>query len=142
MSTTPSTRRRSFLWALLRQRCPRCREGRMFAGSFRMNDPCRVCGRLFQREEGYFLGAMYFSYALATAVLLPLYLVVMLLLPGQDTWVIALVATALYLPFVPVVFRYSRVLWVYVDEIVSPGESSEAPYEKVRREQIERGQRH
>ena len=82
----------------------------MFSGLWHMNDPCPTCGSLFQREEGYFLGAMYFSYALATAVLLPLYLLAMLLLPGQSTLTVALVATACYLPFVPAVFRYSRVL--------------------------------
>jgi hypothetical protein len=133
-------RRRSLLWALVRQRCPRCRDGRMFAGSFRMNDPCPVCGRLFQREEGFFLGAMYFSYALATAVLVPIFLLVTLLLPGQHSVIIVLVSALCYFPFVPVIFRYSRVLWVYVDELVSPGESSDAAYEKVRKQQIEKGQ--
>lgn len=125
--------RRSFLWAMIRQRCPQCREGRMFRGVWQMNDPCPTCGKLFQREEGYFLGAMYFSYALATGVLIPLYLLGFLLLPDADTLLIALLATGLYVPFVPLVFRYSRVLWVYVDQVVSPGESSAAPYEKVRR---------
>lgn len=134
---TAPLRRRSLLAAILRLRCPRCREGRMFAGTFKMNDPCPVCGKLFQREEGYFLGAMYFSYALATAVLIPLYVVAMLLMPGQDTLVIALVATLAYLPFVPAVFRYSRVLWVYVDQAVSPGDSCAVSFEKMRRKQIE-----
>ena len=110
----------------------------MFSGVWRANDPCPVCGKLFQREEGYFLGAMYFSYALATGVLIPLYLLFWLLLPTEDTLLIALLATGLYLPLVPVVFRYSRVLWVYVDQLVSPGESSAAPYEKVRRGQADR----
>src|SRR5262245_38883945 len=131
--------RRRLVTAMLRQRCPRCREGRMFSGMFRMNDPCPVCGLIFQREEGYFLGAMYFSYALATGVLIPLYLVAMLLLPGQDTWVIALAATLAYVPFIPAVFRYSRVLWVYVDHIVSPGASSAAAFEKMRQREIEEG---
>ena len=45
----------SWLWALLRQRCPNCRKGRMFRSLFDMNDPCPECGTLFQREEGYFL---------------------------------------------------------------------------------------
>jgi uncharacterized protein (DUF983 family) len=135
---TTSAPRRSLIWSLLRQRCPSCREGRMFSGVWHMNDPCPVCGKLFQREEGYFLGAMYFSYALATFVLLPLYGLVFMLLPEADTLIIALVATGLFLPLVPLVFRYSRVLWVYVDQLVSPGESSAAPYEKLRREQIER----
>src|SRR5262249_30124653 len=113
MTTTTGRPRRSFLWAMIRQRCPHCREGRMFSGVWHMNDPCPVCGKLFQREEGYFLGAMYFSYALATAVLIPLYVLAFLVLPTNDTLVIALFATGLYLPLVPAVFRYSRVLWVY-----------------------------
>ena len=57
------------LRAILRQRCPRCRRGRMFRGRLTMNDPCPVCGLVFQREEGYFLGAMYVSYALSAATL-------------------------------------------------------------------------
>jgi uncharacterized protein (DUF983 family) len=132
-----------WLWALLRQRCPRCHKGRMFRGLFQMNDPCPECGLLFQREEGYFLGAMYVSYFLATAVLIPLYVIAALLLPGQSSLVIALVATAAYLPFVPAVFRYSRLLWIYLDRAVCNSDTSAQPYEKVRREQLARrsGQR-
>ena len=37
----------------------------MFRGVFAMNDPCPVCGLLFKREEGTFLGAMYVSYVLS-----------------------------------------------------------------------------
>jgi uncharacterized protein (DUF983 family) len=130
--------RRSLLRALLRQRCPTCREGRLFCGVFRMNDPCPVCGRILQREEGYFLGAMYFSYALALGVLVPLYLGLALLLPEVHSATLAALATLLYLPMVPAVFRYSRVIWLVVDELVSPGRSCEAPYEKARRAEIER----
>ena len=32
------------LWAILRERCPRCRKGRIFNRLFQMNDPCPVCG--------------------------------------------------------------------------------------------------
>jgi uncharacterized protein (DUF983 family) len=126
----------SWLWALLRQRCPHCHKGRMFRGLFEMNDPCPVCGVLFQREEGYFLGAMYFGYVLATAVLIPLYLVAALFMPGQSSLVVALVATLAYLPFVPIVFRYSRLLWIYLDRAVCAGETSAPPYEKLRKEQL------
>jgi uncharacterized protein (DUF983 family) len=56
------------LWAVVRMRCPRCRRGRMFKGLLQMNDPCPVCGLIFEREEGYFLGAMYVSYVLGCAV--------------------------------------------------------------------------
>src|SRR6185295_15533099 len=51
--------------AVLRQRCPRCLEGRVFRGMLAMNDACPECGLVFEREPGYFVGAMYVSYAMA-----------------------------------------------------------------------------
>jgi uncharacterized protein (DUF983 family) len=36
------------LCPILRQRCPRCRTGRMFRDLFEMNDLCPVCGLPFQ----------------------------------------------------------------------------------------------
>jgi uncharacterized protein (DUF983 family) len=126
----------SWLWALIRQRCPRCHKGRMFRTLLQMNDPCPVCGLLFQREEGYFLGAMYVSYFLSAAVLIPLYLIAMLLMPNHNSIIVALVATAAYLPFIPFVYRYSRLLWIYLDRAVCGGETSAQVYEKVRKEQL------
>src|SRR5436305_13601199 len=70
------------LGALLRQRCPRCHKGRLFRGWFAMNDPCPVCGLIFQREEGYFLGAMYVSYLLGAVLLGAGYFVGTTLLPA------------------------------------------------------------
>jgi len=134
-STAPGGRL-ACLWALLRQRCPRCHQGHVFHGLFQMNDPCPVCGTIFQREEGYFLGAMYVSYALATGILIPLYLAAALLMPRQDSIVIALVATAAYLPFIPLVFRYSRLVWIYLDRAVCGSETSAQAYEKVRKERF------
>src|SRR5436309_3896909 len=61
------------VWAVLRHRCPRCHQGKMFRGLFTMNDPCPVCGLLFQREEGTFLGAMYVSYVLAGVLMAAIY---------------------------------------------------------------------
>lgn len=123
------------LWALVRQRCPRCRRGKMFRGVFAMNDPCSVCGLLFQREEGYFLGAMYVSYALSAAVLVPMFFATMALFPEANPLLLTLGVMVAYWPFVPSVFRYSRVIWVYIDQLVSPGDSSAGAYEKVRRQQ-------
>jgi hypothetical protein len=100
-----------------------------------MNDPCPVCGLIFQREEGYFLGAMYVSYVLSLAVLGPLYLLAALLLPGRHSLMLVLVATAGYLPFVPLVCRYSRTVWIYLDRAVCGGDSSAGAYEKWRQAQ-------
>ncbi|HLN31128.1 MAG TPA: DUF983 domain-containing protein [Gemmataceae bacterium] len=120
------------LWAMARLRCPRCRTGRIFRGHFAMNDPCPVCGLIYEREEGYFLGAMYFSYFLSSGILIAFYVAAYLLLPGWNSMPLALVAVILYLPFMPAVFRYSRVLWIYFERAVSPSDISAGMYERQR----------
>jgi uncharacterized protein (DUF983 family) len=122
----------ALLRALVRQRCPRCREGRMFRGTFAMNDPCPVCGLIFQREEGYFLGAMYVSYVLSSALLLPFYFLIAEFFPNWNGILIATVAMLPFLPLSPAVFRYSRVLWIYLDRTVDPTDINAGPYEKFR----------
>ena len=87
----------------------------MFRGLVTMNDPCPVCGLVFEREPGYFYGAMYFSYALAVLILVPLFFFFYWLFPDWFGPLVVLVATIPYLPLIPVVFRYSRVLWIYFD---------------------------
>jgi uncharacterized protein (DUF983 family) len=118
------------LWAILRQRCPRCWKGRMFRGSFAMNDPCPVCGLIFQREEGYFLGAMYVSYVLACAIITPIYFLVVALFPDWGSLAVAMAALVPCLVLTPGLFRYSRVIWAHVDRIVDPSAINAGPYEK------------
>lgn len=120
----PEKPRRSLWVAMLKQRCPRCREGRIFKGFVAMNDPCPVCGLVFEREPGYFFGAMYFSYFLAVAILVPLFYLARWLFPNLDDLVVPLIAFIPYLPLIPFVFRYSRVLWIYFDRGSAPSELS------------------
>jgi uncharacterized protein (DUF983 family) len=120
------------LWAIVRQRCPRCRQGRMFHGLFGMNDPCPVCGLIFQREEGSFLGAMYVSYVLSAVLLTASYFTLAALLPGWNGIAVASLALLPYLPFVPAVFRYSRTLWVHLDRAQDFTNDLAGPYEKYR----------
>lgn len=127
---------RPALWAIIRMRCPRCREGRIFRGRFVMNDPCPNCGLIFQREEGYFLGAMYASYILSIALIVPLFLLGLVLLPGVHILLVAVVALIAYVPFVPAVFRYSRVLWIYFDRATCPSDASASAYEKVQQQEF------
>jgi uncharacterized protein (DUF983 family) len=106
--------------ALLRQRCPTCHVGRVFGTATRMNDKCPECGLAFEREAGYFLGAMYFSYGLSVFFLGLGMLAIHLLLPDVDLGWAVLIAAVAYLPFVPMVFRYSRVIWIYWDRWLCP----------------------
>lgn len=126
----------SILVGMLRQRCPRCGEGRIFRGSFAMNDPCPRCGLIFQREEGYFLGAMYVSYLLASAAMIGFYFALRALLPDGNGLVLAQLAGAAFVPLVPAVFRYSRVVWIYFERGGCPGDASAGAFEKARRKQF------
>lgn len=111
----------SRLTAILRQRCPDCCRGRVFSGSFRMNEFCPRCGVKFEREPGYFFGAMYISYALSVPIIAGLTVLLWLTFPSswELEWVVCL-AGGLFLPLVPMIFRYSRILWMHVDRYVDP----------------------
>jgi uncharacterized protein (DUF983 family) len=106
-------------WAMIRGRCPRCRQGKIFCGSFAMNEVCPVCKLRFQRDQGYFLGAMYVSYPIAVVLILMGLAVGCWLLPDWDmNAVLLLIVIPCYLPFVPAVFRYSRIGWIYFDRVL------------------------
>src|SRR5437899_10038697 len=73
------------LWSIVRLRCPRCFDGKVFRGSFQMNETCPVCGMRFEREQGYFLGAMYASYFLGGGFLTVFYFTLSALFPDWPT---------------------------------------------------------
>lgn len=114
----------SVMSGILHQLCPRCRDGCIFRSSIftgfpKMHALCPTCGLKFEREEGYFLGAMYISYGLALVTILALALVLWFFLRWsiQKT---AIWAVILFLPLAPTLTLLSRVLWIYLDQAVDP----------------------
>ena len=91
----------------------------MYWGFPKMHDCCPGCGLHFNREPGYFLGAMYISYGLALAFIF----VLGAALWGLTRWrvdKIAIWAVLLFLPFAPMLTFLSRVLWIYLDQKFDP----------------------
>ncbi|PYV57468.1 MAG: hypothetical protein DMG90_19125 [Acidobacteria bacterium] len=84
-----------------------------------MHNRCPQCGLLFNREPGYFLGAMYISYGIA---LLVIFVVGLLLWVVTNLRIdrIAIWAVVLFLPLVPALTLLSRVLWIYLDHKIDP----------------------
>ena len=105
--------------AILALRCPRCLEGRVWRGFLSMNVACPVCGLVFEREPGYFTGAMVVSYMLAVPVL-GLMVIGLMAFAHFDAVAALLVGDAAYLVFVPFIFRYSRVVWLHFDWAIDP----------------------
>ena len=105
--------------AILRLRCPRCLEGSVWRGFLSMNVACPVCGLVFEREPGYFTGAMLVSYGLAVPVLGAM-VIGLMTLGGLDAVASLVIGDVAYLALVPFIFRYSRVLWLHLDWLVDP----------------------
>jgi uncharacterized protein (DUF983 family) len=114
----------STLSDILHQRCPRCRRGSIFRYSIfrgfpRMHERCPVCDLKFEREPGYFLGAMYVSYGLALVIIA---LIAALLWSVTAWWITkdTIWAVVLFLPLAPTITLFARVLWIYLDQAIDP----------------------
>jgi uncharacterized protein (DUF983 family) len=107
------------LQAILAQKCPVCFEGTVFSSRIAMNESCPVCETHFEREQGYWMGALYVAHALAMPVLSALTLLCWLLGLGS-VGLCFFLAIAIFLPAGPAVSRYSRVIWMHLDQLIDP----------------------
>ncbi|HEY7268194.1 MAG TPA: DUF983 domain-containing protein [Dehalococcoidia bacterium] len=110
--------------ALVRGLCPRCGRGRIFEPLLsprllEMHSACPECGLEFEREPGYFTMSMYLSYFIGIFTVLPVALFLALIVHASlaVTLVVALAQTLLTALFA---FRYSRILWIHVDQALEP----------------------
>ena len=95
-------------------RCLVCGQGRIFRGWVHMHSHCASCGFRFEREEGYFLGAIYVNYGVTGAVLVAGVLLHYLLVP-MPRWLLLGGGVGFGLLF-PVWFsRWSRTLFMALD---------------------------
>jgi uncharacterized protein (DUF983 family) len=104
-----------------RLRCPRCGRTPLYGGWFRMREQCAACGYRYEREQGYFIGAIYVNYAVTVVITIGAVL-------GLD-WSVGLTLTqqlvigvglALLVPLV--FFRYARSLWLGLDFLITSAE--------------------
>ena len=87
-----------------------------------MFERCSVCNLRYEREPGYFLGAMYISYGLGLPVVA---LIAGLLWVLTGWWITkaTIWAVVLFLPLVPAITFLARVLWIYLDQAFDPDRS-------------------
>ncbi len=84
-----------------------------------MFDECPVCGLKYEREQGYFLGAMYIGYGLGVPLLFGLF-ALFYFAAGWEWSTSLLVAALAFLPFTPAIAVLSRVLWIHIDRAFDP----------------------
>ncbi|HEX6819645.1 MAG TPA: hypothetical protein VF120_14810 [Ktedonobacterales bacterium] len=109
------------LWRALLLRCPRCGEGPLYKHGYTMYEACNVCGWRYEREEGYWTGAMAVNLVIAelivTAVVVPLsaYLAINHLSPAPLLFLLPL---PFVLPFL--LYWHAKSLWMVIDFLLNP----------------------
>jgi hypothetical protein len=85
-----------------------------------MNDRCARCGLVFEREEGFFLGAMVINYAATGLVLIPLCVAVVIGVLSVAAAVAAVTAWCILFPLL--FFRSAKSLWLMIYYVFLPRE--------------------
>jgi hypothetical protein len=76
-----------------------------------MHEDCAHCGHHFEKEPGFFLGAMYVSYALTIAESVTVYAFAYYFVTRSV--LILPIVFAVVIPLTFVNFRYSGIIWMY-----------------------------
>ena len=133
-ATEPRTPRLAlrYLARALRLRCPGCgqrpifspvRRVRRLGDWFQPLDGCPRCGYPYEREDGYFLFAIFginFGFAVFVAVVNYLLLDVFEIFGPVSIWTLTL-AVALPIPLVNfLVARHAKALWIALDQFFDP----------------------
>ncbi len=107
------------LYSIFLNTCPRCQRGRFFVVNNpynlkqfdQMTPRCSCCDERFEREPGYYTGALYVSYAYYTALIVGCFIWFEVLLNWSLTnFLIVLISLIILLT--PVVFRLARLTWI------------------------------
>ncbi|HKT38356.1 MAG TPA: DUF983 domain-containing protein [Ktedonobacterales bacterium] len=114
----------TYLWKVvirgLLLRCPRCGRGKLYKGIYTMYSRCSHCGWVFEREEGYWTGAIAVNLVVteffAAAIVIPLAAMQTppLLLYGLGLPLMVLIPLLFY--------RHAKSLWMSMDFILHPTE--------------------
>ncbi len=113
----------------LLKRCPRCGHGGLFTRWFQMAERCPGCGHVFEREEGFFLGAYVINLAIAQGLVILLAIVPLIvrLASNPDAAIYPFVVGGLVGAVVGPVLLYpwSKTIWTAFDLMLRPASAPE-----------------
>src|SRR5438309_7917208 len=103
----------------LRQRCPVCGRGKIFAGFFKTYERCPVCNFAYEREPGYYTGAMAVNLVVSELLIA---VIAVPLAASQSVSLTVLIVLGCTLPFLfPLLFyRPTKSLWMSFDHFIHP----------------------
>ncbi len=103
----------------LRQRCPVCGRGKIFSGIFKTYERCPACGFAFEREPGYYTGAMAVNLVVSELLIV---IIAVPLAASQAVSVTILIILGCTIPILlPLIFyRPTKSLWMSFDHFIHP----------------------
>lgn len=104
---------------LIQGKCPKCGKGKIYEskGSIflaklpKMNERCSNCGYHFDREPGYFFGAMYVSYGLTIIEMLAVFFLAVSFVSLPVLFILLFLMLVLTMFFN---WRLSRIIWIHI----------------------------
>ncbi|WP_300441396.1 DUF983 domain-containing protein [Christiangramia sp.] len=106
---------------VIKGKCPNCNKADIFETKgniflFRMpkmNERCEKCNFKFEKETGFFFGAMFVSYALAVAEMIASLIIFWVLIDLSPLIVFLIIALVAFISST-FNFRVSRSIWIYL----------------------------
>jgi hypothetical protein len=119
-TTLYQTKNMSRFKSIIEGKCPNCEAEKIFyrPGNIlllrapKMHESCSKCAHVYEKELGFFYGAMYISYGFSVIEMLILYTILYNLI--DNVWLIigGLVLFISLMGFIN--YKYSRILWMYL----------------------------
>ncbi len=113
------------VWRSLRRRCPRC-AAKAFESWFVMETHCDQCGLEYEREPGYWVGAIIINTTVTFVTFIGLFLFLVLMTWPNVPWGTVMVATIVVNVALPVAFYpISKAVWLALELSWHPLEPEE-----------------
>ena len=105
--------------ALVMGNCPNCEKGKIYTDKLgltyaKIRERCPHCAHKFDKEPGFFFGAMYVSYTLSIAAGVGAYILCRFFFASSlDMWMIPFVLGTIFI-LTGFNYNYSRIIWIYL----------------------------
>ena len=106
----------TLFWRGATLRCPRCGSGHLFRRYFTLQPDCPRCALHFEREEGYWVGALAVNIAMVMAIFVVAFVVILVATVPEVPVGPSLAVLVPVMVFGPILFYpFSKTLWMALD---------------------------
>lgn len=101
----------------VRLRCPRCGQGKLYAGLITMTKNCDHCQLDIAKQPGYYLGSTYINYGFTTVILMVSYMSLRFG-AGYESKTLIPPFVVFLIAFPLLFFRHARAFWLSMDTLI------------------------